>query len=191
MTIGYSRQFRHRLEFPAMTDPSLPIEEFRCSWCSSTAGADDAGRCRSCGANVVEGELTAPVPGVTDVDTIGIMKQRGAREPNRIVSWVTGDVTADETWTPTDDALEAPSPDVVREMLRLELDAAIAARQAEIDAMKAEEALEAVSQSSGAPASAGPQSATPDETAQAPSEEPSAADVEHPAEADAEETPES
>jgi hypothetical protein len=127
-----------------MTDPMPPAEEVRCAWCASTAGPDEAGRCRSCGANITGSDLSEPVPGVTDVDTLGIMKQRTAREPNRIVSWVTGDAPSGESWAPAGEALEAPSPDVQREMLRMELDAAIAARQAEIDAMKADEALEAL-----------------------------------------------
>jgi hypothetical protein len=83
------------------------------------------------------------VPGVTDVDTLGIIKQRTAKQPNRIVAWVTGDSPDSEQWTPAGEALEQPSLDVRREMLRLEFDAAIAAQQAELEALRAEQALAA------------------------------------------------
>lgn len=126
-----------------MTEQPTGSEADRCPWCSSDKGGDAQGRCLSCGASLTPDLETGPVPGVTDVDTIGIIKQRTVRPTNRIVAWVTGDSPETEEWTPAGEALDQPSIDVQREMLRLEFDAAIAAQQAEIDALQAEEALAA------------------------------------------------
>jgi hypothetical protein len=126
-----------------MTDQQTGVDRRPCPWCSSDRGADAEGRCTSCGAAIRSEPVSEPLPGVTDVDTLGIIKQRGVRQPNRIVAWVTGDSPETEAWAPAGEALEEPSLDVRREMLKLEFDAAIAAQQAELDAMKAEEALAA------------------------------------------------
>ena len=134
-----------------MTDEPTGTAHERCPWCSSDRGTDAAGRCLSCGAALIADEGVAAVPGVTDVDTLGIIKQRTAKQPNRIVAWVTGDNPDPDTWTPAGEALDLPSLDVQREMLRLEFDAAIAAQQAEIDALRAEEALQAAEKAGQAP----------------------------------------
>jgi hypothetical protein len=142
-----------------MTDPQGTSAASACPWCSSDRGLDGEGRCLACGAAVLSTDAIEPMPGVTDVDTLGIIKQRGVRTPNRIVAWVTGDSPDTESWAPAGEALEAPTLDVRREMLKLEFDAAIAAQQAEIDALRADEALAAAERA----ARAGPQPTTPAE----------------------------
>jgi len=130
-----------------MTEQATGVEPERCPWCSSDRGADAEGRCLSCGAALHPDPVEGPLPGITDVDTLAIIKQRGARSPNRIVAWVTGDSPDAEAWAPAGEALDQPSLDVQREMLRLEFDAAIAAQQAELEARKADEALAAAERS--------------------------------------------
>jgi len=162
-----------------MTEQPTGIEPERCPWCSSDMGADAEGRCLSCGAALHPDSVEGPLPGITDVDTLAIIKQRGARPPNRIVAWVTGDSTETETWAPAGEALDQPSLDVQREMLRLEFDAAIAAQQAELDALRADEAL-AAAERSARQADAPPADADGQET------EPDAGDTDEPDAGDSE-----
>jgi hypothetical protein len=130
-----------------MTEKPTGTEPGQCPWCSSERGTDAGGRCLSCGAALIATDEVADVPGVTDVDTLGIIRQRTAKQPNRIVAWVTGDSPESEQWAPAGEALEQPSLDVRREMLRLEFDAAIAAQQAEVEALRAEQAVAAAEKS--------------------------------------------
>jgi hypothetical protein len=133
-----------------MTDQDRGVASDRCPWCSSDKGADAQGRCLACGAALVPEPVSKPVPGVTDVDALGLLRPRGTNQPNRIVAWVTGTSGESETWTPAGEALEKPSLEVQREMLRLQIEAAIAAQQAEVDALRADETLAAAKGPDGA-----------------------------------------
>jgi hypothetical protein len=111
----------------------------RCPWCSSAVAAD-ASTCPSCGAALHgASDLADEIPGVTKVDPI-TMARRAIARPNRLASWLAGDVDplppADplapilgprggavglEAAGPT--SVAPPSEAVRREMRRIELEA--------------------------------------------------------------------
>jgi hypothetical protein len=129
-----------------MVDESLPGGESAasiCPWCSATyAGAPE--NCPSCGATL-EGEATDPaLPGLTAIDAAAIVRSKQAtpRSRNRLLSWISGEYP-EEAGAPGDAAaLAPPDLEVRREMLRLELEAEVAALQAEAEAIKAEATVE-------------------------------------------------
>jgi hypothetical protein len=73
------------------------------------------------------------------VDPVAIVRSKQAARPrSRLLSWLSGD-DGDEPFTAAQgQALAPPDLEVRREMLRLELEAAVAALQAENDALLAE-----------------------------------------------------
>lgn len=103
-----------------------------CPWCMTPLPEGDTDRCSSCGAQLEEVEPGVEIPGVTAL----------APEVARIVQVVAAKraVRSDERppvlrlrEQEEHAALEPPSPDVLREMRRLELEAAAqAARAAEV-----------------------------------------------------------
>jgi RNA polymerase subunit RPABC4/transcription elongation factor Spt4 len=105
-------------------------ETTTCPWCSATVPVE-AAICPSCGAQLRE-TAEGDVLGVTQIDPSAVSRARRAK-PRRLTSWLTGDSPADEL----DEAggkVEPPSPDVKREMLKMELaalDAALEARAAQ------------------------------------------------------------
>jgi len=108
---------------PARRKPEVATTT--CPWCSATIPVDVA-TCPSCGAAVKE-TADAEVAGVTQVDpTAASMLSR--IKPNRLTRWL----GADTTVAPTElgGRIEAPSEEVRREMLKMEL----AAIDAEIEA---------------------------------------------------------
>jgi hypothetical protein len=118
---------------------------FRCPWCSAPLPASDLDTCPSCGATLTSGSEAA-LPGVTAIDHEAIL--RATREPvrqprSRILSWLSGAYVEDSvTSEPATDAIAPPDPAVRREILRLEIEAEIADRQAEADSIMADAAVE-------------------------------------------------
>jgi hypothetical protein len=129
-------------------DPDI---DARCPWCSSAVAAG-ATLCPTCGAALAnDAQSEASIPGVTQIDPASAPPRTLAR-PNRLVSWLAGDLdplppasplpgtTPDVS--PTAALLEGvgqasyapPSRAVRREMARLELDAI----KAELEARRGE-----------------------------------------------------
>ena len=80
------------------------------------------------------------VPGVTSIDAAALLRNssQAPRQRGRLLSFLTGDVTAEEV-SPADHASLAPPEDAVRrEMLRLEVEAERAQVVAEVVARKSE-----------------------------------------------------
>jgi hypothetical protein len=116
---------------------------FHCPWCSHVLPSTDLEICPSCKATLTStGE--AALPGVTAIDHEALL--RTSREPrpqrNRILSWLSGEYV-EETATPAEpQAIAPPDLEVRREILRLELEAEIADKQAEADSILADAAVE-------------------------------------------------
>jgi hypothetical protein len=123
---------------PPGADPSAP----RCPWCSAVLPSADVTECPSCLATLVS-TADAAVPGVTAIDVEAML--RGRREPARqrggILGWISGEA-GDETPTPAElRSVEAPTADVRREMLRLEIEAERQRLEAEAAALALEDQL--------------------------------------------------
>jgi hypothetical protein len=118
---------------------------FHCPWCSAELPSTDLEICPSCKATLSStGPGEASLPGVTAIDHEALL--RTSREPrpqrNRILSWLSGEYV-EETSTPVEpQAIAPPDLEVRREILRLELEAEIADKQAEADSMLADAAVE-------------------------------------------------
>jgi hypothetical protein len=116
---------------------------FHCPWCSAVLPSTDLESCPSCKATLTStGE--AALPGVTAIDHEALL--RTSREPrpqrSRILSWLSGEYV-EETATPAEpQAIAPPDLEVRREILRLELEAEIADKQAEADSILADAAVE-------------------------------------------------
>ena len=112
-----------------------------CPWCSAvlTPGVTV---CPSCGANLVpDGEPV--VPGVTAIDSASIARSRAAPpQRSRLLSWISGEYPSDTPSQAEAQAIAPPDQDVMREILRLELEAEVANLRAEQDAILAEAAAE-------------------------------------------------
>ncbi len=120
-----------------MTGPTT-----RCPWCSAALPSDDLQQCPSCGAQLVtHPDVEGEIKGVTALDTEAILRARSElnKPRGRLLSFITGDTSAD-TSTPASAEAFAPPPDAVRrEMLRLQLEAERADLTAEAVALKADE----------------------------------------------------
>jgi hypothetical protein len=103
-------------------------ETTTCPWCSATVPVE-AATCPSCGAQLREA-AEGDILGVTQIDPSAVSRARRVK-PRRLTSWLTGDVPAEDE--ETGGKIEPPSPDVRREMLKLEL----AAIDAELEAKAA------------------------------------------------------
>ena len=118
---------------------------FHCPWCSAELPSTDLEICPSCKATLSStGPGDASLPGVTAIDHEALL--RTSREPrpqrNRILSWLSGEYV-EETTTPVEpQAIAPPDLEVRREILRLELEAEIADKQAEADSILADAAVE-------------------------------------------------
>lgn len=115
-----------------------------CPWCSAPLAATDTENCPACGATL-KGESEANLPGLTAVDPMAVLE--GTREPrrprNRLVAWLTGD-DIDDAATATmasPEALAPPPIEVRREILRLQVEAELTQRTAEVGSMAADEAV--------------------------------------------------
>ncbi len=116
---------------------------FHCPWCSAVLPSTDLESCPSCKATLTSTSEPA-LPGVTAIDHEALL--RTSREPrpqrNRILSWLSGEYV-EETATPAEpQAIAPPDLEVRREILRLELEAEIADKQAEADSILADAAFE-------------------------------------------------
>lgn len=112
-----------------------------CPWCSQEL-SEGATVCPSCGANLVP-EADTDVPGVTAVDAASIIRSKSAPQSrNRLLSWISGEYTPEVPSKAEAEALALPDKAVRDEILRLELEAAVANLQAEADALRAEAVAE-------------------------------------------------
>ncbi len=118
---------------PARSKPSG--ETTTCPWCSATVPVE-AATCPSCGAQLRE-SAEGDVAGVTQIDPNVTSRLRRAK-PRRLTAWLTGDGPAEDE---TGGKIEAPSEEVRREMLRLELAAIDAELEAKATAAAANKAL--------------------------------------------------
>ena len=114
---------------PARSKPSG--ETTTCPWCSATVPVETV-TCPSCGAQLREA-AEGDILGVTQIDPSAVSRVRRVK-PRRLTSWLTGDVPDAET--EAGGKVEPPSPDVKREMLKMEL----AAIDAELEARAAQAA---------------------------------------------------
>lgn len=115
---------------------------FRCPWCSAVLPAPDLEDCPSCGATLTAA-AEAALPGVTAIDHEAIARgtREAIRQPrSRLFSWLSGDY-GEEAPAPSG-AIAPPDAAVRREMLRLQVQAELADRQAEADSIIADAAVE-------------------------------------------------
>jgi len=110
---------------PARRKPSG--ETVTCPWCSATVPVR-AATCPSCGAQLREA-AEGDILGVTQIDPSAVSRARRVK-PRRLTSWLTGEGPVEEEEV---GKVEPPSPDVKREMLKMEL----AAIDAELEARAA------------------------------------------------------
>jgi hypothetical protein len=118
---------------------------FHCPWCSATLPSADLETCPSCKAtltSISSGE--AALPGVTAIDHEALLRtNREPRQPrSRILSWLSGEYVDDGEVPSQPDAIAPPDLAVRREILRLEIEAEIADKQAEADSIMADAAVE-------------------------------------------------
>jgi hypothetical protein len=118
---------------------------FHCPWCSASLPSADLETCPSCKATLTStssGE--AALPGVTAIDHEALLRtNREPRQPrSRILSWLSGEYVDDGEVPSQPDAIAPPDLAVRREILRLEIEAEIADKQAEADSIMADAAVE-------------------------------------------------
>jgi hypothetical protein len=118
---------------------------FHCPWCSASLPSADLETCPSCKATLTStssGE--AALPGVTAIDHEALLRTgREPRQPrSRILSWISGEYVDDGEAPSQPDAIAPPDLAVRREILRLEIEAEIADKQAEADSIMADAAVE-------------------------------------------------
>jgi len=118
---------------PARRKPSG--ETATCPWCSATVPVE-AATCPSCGAQLREA-AEGDVLGVTQIDPSAVSRVRRVK-PRRLTSWLTGDAPVEDE---SGGKIEPPSPDVKREMLKLELAAIDAELEAKAAAAQANRVL--------------------------------------------------
>jgi hypothetical protein len=122
-----------------------PSATFHCPWCSAALPTTDLEECPSCKATLAStGTGEAALPGVTAIDHEALLRTNREPRPqrNRILSWLSGEYV-DESEAPTQpEAVAPPDPAVRREILRLEIEAEIADKQAEADSILADAAVE-------------------------------------------------
>jgi hypothetical protein len=116
----------------------------RCPWCSSVLPDAAPERCPSCGAVLaVVPDAPAEIKGVTTLDTEAIIRARSEvarpQRTNRLLSFITGEVSVDTGPPPSPESLAPPADEVRREMLRLQLEAERANLAAETIALKSDE----------------------------------------------------
>jgi hypothetical protein len=122
-----------------------PSAMFHCPWCSASLPSTDLETCPSCKATLTStssGE--AALPGVTAIDHEALLRTgREPRQPrSRILSWISGEYVDDGEAPSQPDAIAPPDLAVRREILRLEIEAEIADKQAEADSIMADAAVE-------------------------------------------------
>jgi hypothetical protein len=118
---------------------------FHCPWCSASLPSADLETCPSCKATLTStssGETA--LPGVTAIDHEALLRtNREPRQPrSRLLSWLSGEYVDDGAAPSQPDAIAPPDIAVRREILRLEIEAEIADKQAEADSIMADAAVE-------------------------------------------------
>ncbi len=124
---------------PGTSAPDVPPAQV-CPWCSASLPAGQPGACPACGAHLVEDEEVV-LPGVTAVDPALLASASTPRKVKRTFGSLLVHNDDDDIPPPTEaemPALARPDLEVRREMLRLELDARLAALQAEAKAIESE-----------------------------------------------------
>jgi hypothetical protein len=154
-----------------------------CPWCSAALPSPDAAECPSCQAHLVD-DQGVEIPGVTTLYPGLVASAAAPRKLRRTFgSLLVGD--DDEIPLPSEaelPALAPPDADVRREMLRLQLDARLAALQAEVKAIEAEDGLRA----GGVPLAEEPVDAAATEPATEPGSEPATESATEPVDVDGE-----
>ena len=120
-----------RIPLPPPAAPGL-----RCPWCSTPVESLEDATCVACGATL-HGDLTVEIPGVTAIDSAHASRATAPRKTRR---------TLGSLFVGSGDGLPAlamPDPEVRREMLRLQLDAELAALTARAAALAAEQGIPA------------------------------------------------
>jgi hypothetical protein len=117
---------------------------FHCPWCSAVLPSTDLEICPSCKATLTS-TAEAALPGVTAIDHEAIL--RAGREPvrpprSRLFSWISGEYVEEAAAPGDPQAIAPPDLEVRREILRLEIEAELADRQAEADSIMADAAVE-------------------------------------------------
>jgi hypothetical protein len=136
---------RERGSIPAMADELTTgaPSAFHCPWCSAELQATDLETCPSCKAALTSTGEPA-LPGVTAIDHEALLRTN--REPrqqrSRILSWLSGEYVEEGSVPADAQAIAPPDLAVRREILRLEIEAEIADRQAEVDSILADAAVE-------------------------------------------------
>jgi hypothetical protein len=132
----------------------------RCPWCSAPLPSVDAGECPGCGARLAE-TGSEEIPGVTAVDPQLLRAAPAARKAKRTFgALLVGDV--EETPAPSEaemPALARPDEAVLREMLRLEIEAGLADLRAGRRVLEADALPAGAGESPTAPPTRGPQPA--------------------------------
>ncbi len=117
-----------------------------CPWCSAELPAGTVATCPSCGATLASATGIDPdIRGVTTLDHEAILRARSdiARPRSRLLSFITGDVSAEAVSDPSAaESLAPPAEAVRREMRRLQLEAERAALEAESVALKSDVVVE-------------------------------------------------
>jgi hypothetical protein len=123
----------------------VPSATFHCPWCSAALPTTDLEECPSCKATLAStGTGEAALPGVTAIDHEALLRTNREPRPqrNRILSWLSGEYVDESEAPPQPEAVAPPDLAVRREILRLEIEAEIADKQAEADSILADAAVE-------------------------------------------------
>lgn len=126
----------------ATSDAPAPMP--RCMWCSAELPSDNEVTCPSCGATLI-GEGESLVPGVTAIDSQAIVRNTQAaktKSRSRLMAWLSGEYDEGPDGPSPPGSVALPSPEVRREMLRLEIAAEVANLQAEAESIASEAAVE-------------------------------------------------
>lgn len=127
-----------------------------CPWCSATLPAADAAVCPSCNAHLVDAS-DDEIPGLTAVNPALLAAAAAPRKIKRTFgSLLVGN--DDEIPPPSEaemPALARPDADVLREIIRLEMEARLASLKAEVAARDAEAAAEVAHEAPSEPPEAG------------------------------------
>jgi hypothetical protein len=126
----------------ATSDAPAPLP--RCMWCSAELPSDNEVTCPSCGATLI-GEGESLVPGVTAIDAQAIVRNTQAaktKSRSRLMAWLSGEYDEGPDGPSPPGSVSLPSPEVRREMLRLEIAAEVANLQAEAESIASENAVE-------------------------------------------------
>ncbi len=118
----------------------------RCVWCSAELPSDHEAACPTCGAKLI-GDGENLVPGVTAIDAQAIVRSTQSaktKSRSRLMSWLSGEYDEGSDRPAPPGSVSLPTPEVRREMLRLEIEAEVANLHAEVEAIASENAVESL-----------------------------------------------